>query len=140
MRKTFIAVALVAIVALVAGPALAGKPQGAGGKPSGSSTATLNLSPMDGATEARHGGRITFEVRTTATNEPFVGLRCWQGTTWVYDGYVGYFEGAMFDHWFVLDGLYWQDGEPASCTARLFSYDRRGNEKLIKTLTFPVAP
>ena len=95
----------------------------------GSSSFSLVL--MDGATQAAHNGRVTFNVSTTATDRPFVGLRCWQGTNWVYDGYVGYFPGAMFDPWFTLDSPYWADGAPASCTARLFYYDRRGNQNVL---------
>jgi hypothetical protein len=110
-----------------------------GGKPSDGSS-SLSLVLMDGATQAAHHGRVTFDVSTTATDRPFVGLRCWQGTNWVLDGYVGYFPGAMGDPWFTLSSPYWADGVEASCTARLFSYDRRGNQNVLTTMTFPVAP
>jgi len=130
----------VALLALSLAPAvgLAAKGgNGGGGKPSSSS---LTLVLMDGATEARHVGRVTFDVATTATDRPFVGVRCWQGSTWVYDGYVGYFPEYMFEEdWFTLDSPYWAEGVAASCTARLFYFDRRGNEKLLATLDFPVA-
>ena len=94
---------------------------------------------MDGATQAAHNGRVTFNVSTTATDRPFVGLRCWQGTNFVYDGYVGYFPGAMFDPWFTLDSESWADGASASCTARLFYYDRRGNQNVLMQQSFPVS-
>lgn len=58
---------------------------------SGSSTSSLSLVLMDGATQAAHYGRITFDVSTTATDVPEVGLRCYQGSNWVFDAYVGYF-------------------------------------------------
>lgn len=131
----------IALVALALAPAagLAVKGgNGGGGKPSSSS---MTLVLMDGATEARHMGRVTFEVSTTATDRPYVGLRCWQGAAWVYDGYVGYFPEYMFEEdWFTLDSPYWTAGVPATCTARLFYFDRRGNERLLATLDFPVAP
>ncbi len=139
MRKTFIAIALVTVVAIVAGPATAGGRGGGKGKPSGGGTSSLSLVLMDGAAQAQHRGRVTFNVSTTATDRPFVGLRCWQGSDWVYDGYVGYFDGAMFDSFFTLDSPYWRAGESASCTARLFWYDRRGNQNVLTTLDFPVA-
>jgi hypothetical protein len=110
---------------------------GGGGKPS---DASLSLVLLDGATEARHLGRVTFEVSTSATDRPYVGVRCWQGPAWVYDGYVGYFEEYMFEEdWFTLDSPYWTAGVDATCTARLFHYDRRGNQKVLATLDFPVA-
>ncbi len=115
----------------ITGSAFAG-----GGKGGG----TLKLVLMNGATQAQYGGEVTFEVSTNATDKPFVGLRCWQGTAFVFDGYVGYFAGAWGDQWFVLDSSYWVAGIEASCTARLFYYSRQGRERVLKTLDFPVAP
>ena len=136
-RSTAAILTTFALFALALAPAgVAGK--GGGGKPSSSS---LRLVLMDGATEARHMGRVTFEVSTSATDRPYVGVRCWQGSAWVYDGYVGYFPEYMFEEdWFTLDSPYWTAGVAASCTARLFYYDRRGNQKILTTLDFPVAP
>lgn len=127
---------------LIAGTTLAAKGggNGGGGKPTGAS-GSLSLIVMDGAdTVANHNERVTFAVSTT-NDRPFVGLRCWQGAEWVYDGYVGYFEGAMFDPWFMLNSPYWADGVEATCTARLFAYTRRGGEtSLAAPLTFVAAP
>ena len=89
-----------ALAFAVAPAALAGK-GGGGGKPSGGSGSSFSLVLMDGATQATHYGRITFDVSTTATTTPQVGLRCYQGSNWVYDAYVGYFPGYMFDQWFT---------------------------------------
>ncbi len=135
-------IALIAAVAAlaIAPAALAGK---GGGKPpggGGGGSSSISLVLMDGATQAAHNGRVTFNVSTTATDRPFVGLRCYQGTNFVYDGYVGYFPGAMFDPWFTLGSPYWADGVPASCTARLFYYDRRGNQNVLLEQSFTVAP
>jgi hypothetical protein len=136
-RPPFLSFALIpVIVALV----LALVPTAFAGKPGGGGSSSLSLVLMDGATQAAHNGRITFNVSTTATDRPFVGLRCWQGTTWIYDAYVGYFPDAMFDPWFTLGSASWADGIAANCTARLFYYDRRGNQKLLTTMSFPVAP
>lgn len=128
--------ALMCLVVLTVVPdATAGKP----GKPGGAGS-TFSLVVMGGATQATHRGQVTFAVSTTATDRPFVGLRCWQGTSFVLDGYVGYFADYMYDPWFVLDSPYWAAGAATSCTARLFYYDRRGNQKVLTTLMFPVSP
>lgn len=129
--------ALVLVLAL-APAAFAGK---GGGKPSGGTgSSSFSLVLMDGATQAAHNGRITFDVSTTATSTPQVGLRCYQGSDWVYDAYVGYFPGYMFDQWFTLKSNYWVDGVPATCDARLFYNDSRGRQIVLKTMSFPVAP
>lgn len=137
-----------AVLALVALPAAglaakggnSGNSSRGGGNGGGGGTSSFSLVVMDGASQATHNARVTFAVSTTETDRPYVGLRCWQGSTWVYDGYVGYFEGYLFEeNWFTLDSPYWVDGVGASCTARLFYFDRRGTEKLLATLEFPVA-
>jgi hypothetical protein len=128
------------VLALVLVPAaLAAKGGGgSGGSTTGSSTMSLVL--MDGATQPAHYGRITFDVSTTATATPSVGLRCYQGTNWVYDAYVGYFPGYLFEKWFTLKSNYWVDGVAATCDARLFYNDRRGRQIVLATMSFPVAP
>ncbi len=84
---------------------------------------------------------VTFEVSTTATDRPFVGVRCSQSENLVYDGYVGYFPDYFSDTtWFTMDSPYWADGSAADCVARLFAYDRRGNQDVFATMSFRVAP
>jgi hypothetical protein len=131
---------VVLVLAFVLVP-LAFAAKGGGGKPGGGSgSSSFSLVLMDRATEAAHDGRITFDVSTTATDVPEVGLRCYQGSEWVFDAYVGYFPGYLFDPWFTLDSNYWADGVEATCNARLFYYDRRGREVVLRTMSFPVAP
>jgi hypothetical protein len=140
-RVAHVATFLALVLALVAPAALAAKGSAGKGKPGGgSSTSSLSLVLMDGATEAAHNGRITFDVSTTATDVPEVGLRCYQGSNWVFDAYVGYFPGYLFDPWFTLDSGYWADGVATICNARLFYFDRRGREIVLQTMSFPVAP
>ena len=110
-----------------------GKPAG-GGAPSGSS---LRLVLLDGATEARYGGRITFEFSTSA-DKPYVNLRCYQGTTHVYDAWVGYYAGAWFAQDFTLASSVWTGGA-ADCTARLVMFARNGAERTLETLNFRAA-
>jgi hypothetical protein len=129
-------VAFIVVLAL-APTAVAGK----GGKPGGGSdSSSFRLVLMDGATQAAHNGRITFDVSTTETAAPFVGLRCYQGSNWIFDAYVGYFPGYLFDPWFTLDSNYWADDVAATCDARLFYFDRRGREIVLGMMSFPVAP
>lgn len=122
---------------IVPASTFAGKPSANGGQTSG---ATLTLVVLDEDGVANHGNNVTFRAQQSATNRPFVGVRCYQGTTWVLDGYVGLFDDYMFDPWVTLSSSYWTAGQDASCTARLFYFDRRGNEKILATKTFPVLP
>ena len=142
MKHRVAHVASMAFVVLAIGltpAAIAAK--GGGGKPGGeSSTSSLSLVPMDGATQAAHYGRITFDVKTTATDYPEVGLRCYQGSNFVFDAYVGYYPSYMFNQWFTLDSNYWEDGVAATCNARLLYVDRRGRQIVLTTMSFPVAP
>jgi len=110
---------------------------GNGGKPSGG---TLGLVVLDGTDAvANHLERVTFEVSTTATDRPFVGLKCWQGSTGVYNSSMGVFPEYMFDPWLTLDSSYWTPGVEASCTARLYHYNKRGYQVELTTMTFTVA-
>jgi len=130
------------IFGLIAGTALAAPGNGKGGGGKGSrDPGSMTLVVLDGASQPTHGGRVSFDVSTTATDRPFVGLRCWQATTWIYDAYVGYFDDWMYDRdWFVLDSPTWSSGIQAACTARLFYYDKRGRQKVMATNDFAVSP
>ena len=126
------------MLGLIAGTALAapGGGKGGGGRTSG----TIALVLLDGADDiANYRERAAFDVQTSASR-PFVGVRCWQGGGMVLDGYTGYFDGYMFDPWVTLGSPYWDAAASANCTARLFTYDKRGNQKVMATIDFPVAP
>ena len=129
-----IAAAATALALVIVPSALAGKGKPGGGTSSGSG---LRLVLLDGATEARYGGRVTFEFSTSA-EKPYVNLRCYQGTTHVYDAWVGYYAGAWFARDFTLSGAYWTGGE-ADCTARLVMFARNGAERTLSSLAFRVA-
>jgi hypothetical protein len=87
-------------------------------------------------------GRIVLSPSTllTATDVPHVGLRCYQGSNWVFDAYVGYYPSYLFDPWFTLDSNYWADGVAAISNARLVYFGRRGREIVLQTVTFAVDP
>ena len=129
------------VVGLMAGTAFAAR-GGGGGKPSGGGTLSEPGMVVDanGNGSPNRGDDITFTVSTTATDSPMVGLRCWQGTDFVYDGYVGYFASTATYDYFELASNYWVAGTDASCTARLFYSDNRGREHVLATRTFGVAP
>ena len=118
MRKTFIAIALLALVALVAGPATAGGRGGGKGKPS-SGGGTISLVLLDSTDGLAHYNQwIRFNVSTTATPEPWVNLKCYQGGALVAQGWEGYFERSLSDGNFRLNSPTWTGGE-ADCTAFL---------------------
>ena len=127
------------VVGLMAGTALAGK--NGGGATSGVTfTGPVMVVDKNGDRDANRGDTIRFNVGTSAS-QPMVGLRCWQGSAFVYDAYGSYFSSWLSDGNFVLSSDYWSAGESARCTARLFTYDRRGREHVMATtLSFDVAP
>lgn len=128
------------VFGLIAGTAMAapGGKGGGGGKTPGGTIQHFLLDGDDAV--ANHMERVAFDVATTATDRPFVGVRCWQEGAFVLDGYTGYFPTYMFEPWVTLDSSYWTAGQAASCTARLFYYDRRGNQKVLATLDFTTLP
>ena len=125
MRKTFIALALVTVVAIVAGPATAGGRGGNGGNGGGKGgggkggTGTISLVLLDSTDGVAHYNQwIRFNVSTTATTEPWVNLKCYQSGALVAQGWEGYFERALSDGNFRLASPMWTGGE-AECTADL---------------------
>ena len=139
-RRIAHAAPFVALVIACAVAPFAPAAKGGSGKPAAGGSSSFSLVVMDGATGPTHYGRITFDVSTTETTVPEVGLRCYQDSNWVFDAYVGYFPEYLFDPWFTLNSNYWEDGVAATCNARLFYYDRRGREVVLKTMSFQVAP
>jgi hypothetical protein len=83
---------------------------------------------------------VTFDVTTTVTDRPFIQLMCWQGSTGVYNNSTGDFDTYMFDPWLTLDSSYWTAGIEASCTARVYHYNRRGQQIDLTSMDFGVAP
>jgi len=135
------------VVGLMAGSVFAAK-GGNGGKPGGGGSTTgggtltgpVILQNYSGNLATSYGDDVTFNVSTTAS-KPQVGLRCYQGANFVYDGYVAFFSSWLSAKYFTLSSSYWNSTLDASCTARLFTYDSRYREQLLATpLTFTVAP
>jgi hypothetical protein len=84
-----------------------------------------------------YGGDITFDVATTQTERPFVNVRCYQGPTFVYDAWHGFFAGYYTDAVFTLASSYWSGGS-ANCTARLVDFGNGGRERTLATTSFAV--
>ena len=129
-------------VGLIAGSAFAAKGGNHGstsGKGGSSFTGPDMVADLDGNGVVSYGDEINFTVSTSASY-PEVGLRCYQGTTWVYDAYVSYFDSWLSAKYFTLDSSYWQADEAANCTARLFYYNKHGTERVLATLSFDAAP
>ena len=135
-----VALGLVAVsTAALAGPAAAAK--------GGANASSLDLvvvsssvqAAADSSIDVARGDEVTFTVKTSA-ELPFVGLRCWQGSEFVYDAYQGYFPG-YYDQTpsFTLGSSYWAQGGDASCTARLIEWNRQGREVVLATTSFSVA-
>ena len=108
--------AAVAALSLAAAPsALAGR----GGKPKPGGTGTISLKLLDSTDGLAHWGqRVTFNVSTTATAEPWVHLKCYQNGTLVSQGSEGFFERSIDDGIFSLYSPMWTGGD-ADCTATL---------------------
>jgi hypothetical protein len=129
----------VIVVVLVAGTALAAK---GGGQTTGTTSSLVGpvmVLDANGNRQSNYGDEITFTVTTTAS-QPEVGVRCWQGTTWMYDAYVSYFNSWLSPQYFLLTSTKWDPAVIADCTARLFYYNKRGQENVLATLKFSVAP
>jgi hypothetical protein len=127
-------------VGLAAGSVFAAK--GGGGKPTGGGTISspVLVNDANGNSLPNYMDSITFTVSTTATDMPMVGLRCWQGTLFVFDGYIALYDASWLAKYFTLGSSYWDPALDANCTARLFYYDNRGRERLLATTSFGVAP
>ena len=140
--RTTIAFVMAAVLVLgIAGSAVAG---GKGGGGRGTlSLVVLSDPALTVVTEPvtpvapHYGDDITFEVSTTATDQPFVNVRCYQGDAFVYDGWAGFYQGAWGGQTFTLSSMYWTGGE-ADCTARLVMWGSNGRERTLSTMDFHV--
>ena len=85
------------------------------------------------------GDRVTFNVSTTATASPWVNVNCYQGGTFVYGEWHGFFASYLYGQTYTLGPTrMWQSGG-ADCTADLVSKD--GNrDKILGSIGFYVNP
>jgi hypothetical protein len=142
MRKTFIALALVTVVAIVAGPATAGgRGGGKGGGKGGNTTPTgsFSLVLLDSTDGVAHWGqRITFDATSTAKYF-FVAVSCYRDGVRVYRADKGFYVGWPWSKEFYLQSYAWTGGA-ADCDAELYSQNSDGsNRHSLATMSFPVA-
>ena len=118
--RAVLAAALAAALYLALAPsALAGR-GGKPPKPSGG-TGTISLVVLDSSDGMAHyGQRVTFNVATTATTEPWVEVKCYQNGALVAQGKEGFFERSLSDGIFGLSSPSWTGGA-ADCTATLMT-------------------
>ena len=140
-RKTpvlrFALVAALAAVALT----LASTTSAAKRKPtgSGSTSSSISLVLLNGATEAHFGAQVTFSVSTTATTGPWVNLRCYQNGALVYSQWHGFYPSYIWGQVFTLGPTpSWPSGA-ADCNARLIKL-RGTRETTLATTTFLAHP
>jgi hypothetical protein len=121
-----VAVAAVAMLAFGSSTAFAaraaggGKHGGGGGGTTGGtgSISLVLLNSTDGL--AHYGQNVTFKVATTATTQPWVGLKCSRNGALLGESYEGMFAGSLSDGIFTLASPSWTGGA-ADCTATLMT-------------------
>lgn len=131
MRSTRLSLiaAVIAVVLALVPVALAGK----GGKPSGGGT--MNLVLLNSTDGLPHfGQKVTFNVSTTATNYPWVTLKCYQGGGLVYEESNGIFATSLNKVFTLGPTPSWPGGN-ADCTAYLQDWDSYSKNGRIQTLT-----
>ena len=91
--------------------------KGHGGTTGGSASITGPFMVTDTGTPGlSFGDTVTFQVSTTATTEPWVNLKCYQGRALVAEGWNGYFDASLTGRNFGLSSPKWTGGA-ADCTA-----------------------
>ena len=77
-----------------------------------------------------YGDSVEFTVSTTATDSPFVNVKCYQGSTLVNDSWASYF--GAHNRSFGLETPTWTGGA-ADCTATLTMWSNERNKVLAST-------
>ena len=89
---------------------------------------------------AHWGQQVTFNVSTTATTEPHVGLKCSQSSVVVYSAQSGYYASYPWP-WtqvMTLSSSAWTSGS-AACIATLYYFSGTSSVTLA-TLSFNAYP
>jgi hypothetical protein len=104
-----------------------------------SSASNLSLVLLNSTDGQPHlGQNVTFNISTTATNEPYVSLNCYQNGGLVYGAMAGFFPSYLWpgSQIFPLSSPSWTSGA-ASCTATLYYVNGKKNI-MLTTLNFQV--
>ncbi len=113
---------------------------GGGGRKS-AATGTVGLVLLNSTDGVAHWGQqVTFNVSTTATTEPHVGLKCSQSSVVVYSAQSGYYASYPWP-WtqvMTLSPSAWTSGS-AACIATLYYFSGTSSVTLA-TLSFNAYP
>lgn len=82
------------------------------------------------------GDSVTFDVSTSATEDPFVNLDCYQAGVLVSVGWAAFFHGVQ--SYFGLYSPVWQSGA-ADCRADLGMLTKQGKWKVLASTSFHVS-
>ncbi|MES2970892.1 MAG: hypothetical protein V4702_01050 [Patescibacteria group bacterium] len=111
-----------------------------GRKSTNGSISLVLLNSNDGL--AHYGQQVTFNVSTTATDQPFVRLDCYENGVWALSSSAGFFDSYPWP-WTRNFTLQWDNyhtaGASANCTATLYSQSQSRNSTLATT-SFLVYP
>jgi hypothetical protein len=132
-------VVLALSLAVVPAALARGKPGGGTGGTGGTISLAVLTSPGDGL--AHWNYKVTFNVSTTATTQPWVTLDCYQNGVWVSHTSNGIFPTSL-NQVFTLSSSAWTSGA-ATCTAYLQnwdSYSKHGTITNLASMSFQVAP
>lgn len=137
-----LALALVLVpVALAAkgGGSGGSKPPTGGGGGTSSITGPVLVTDLNGNGAANWDDTVTFNVSTTATTQPYVDLKCFQGSALVLHSSAGFFAEALNSGYdFTLMSGAWPGGA-ATCTATLGMYGgSKGSWQQLATMSFTV--
>ncbi len=139
MGRFLVGIVLVVAVSSIIGESALSSMSVAAKSGSTSGTSSLSLVLLNSTDGLPHWGQnVTFNVSTTATNEPYVSLDCYQNGVLVYGAMAGFFPSYPWpgSQIFPLSSPSWTSGA-ASCTATLYYVNGRKNITLTK-LNFQV--
>ena len=112
-----------------------------GGGHKSAATGTLGLVLLNSTDGVAHWGQqVTFNVSTSATTEPHVGLKCSQSSVVVYSAQSGYYASYPWP-WtqvMTLSSSAWTSGS-AACVATLYYFSGTSSVTLA-TLSFNAYP
>jgi len=112
-----------------------------GGGRKAAATGTVGLVLLNSTDGVAHWGQqVTFNVSTTATTEPHVGLKCSQSSVVVYSAQSGYYASYPWP-WtqvMTLSSSAWTSGS-AACIATLYYFSGTSSVTLA-TLSFNAYP
>jgi hypothetical protein len=99
--------------------------KGGGGTTSGGGSLSMVMVTDNAPSGTSIGDRVTFTVSTTATEYPWVTVRCYQSGDQVYAQSNGIFPTSLGQTFTIGPTPSWQSGG-ADCTATLENWDGRG--------------